>query len=67
LLARGEFCIENFCHRNEMAYVREIKRRPDLIPEICRELVECVGLSLRKAAEHSETTHHRVYEALKGK
>ena len=64
--AKAQNVIENFCHRNGVTYAREIKSRPDLIAEICRELVECVGLTLRKTAEYLETIHHKVHEALKG-
>ena len=58
--------IENFCKRNGVACVSEIKSHPDFFEEACRELVEGTGLSLRKAANYLETTHHKVNAALKG-
>ncbi len=56
--------IEQFCREQGIEKVADFHRHPALFEKICRVLVNGLGLSLRKAAEHLETTHSRVYQAL---
>ncbi|MBT9155160.1 MAG: hypothetical protein DDT37_00125 [Firmicutes bacterium] len=56
--------IEQFCRERGIEEAADFHRHPELFRELCRALVHRVGLSLRRAAEHLETTHSRVYLAL---
>ncbi|MDP3059095.1 MAG: transposase [bacterium] len=57
--------VEEFCSSNGIVSARQVQNNPMLFEEICRRLVEEAGLSLRKTAEHLETTHNKVYEILR--
>ncbi|MDP3058841.1 MAG: hypothetical protein Q8N36_05245, partial [bacterium] len=57
--------VEDFCSSNGIVSERQVQNNPMLFEEICRRLVEDAGLSLRKTAEHLETTHNKVYEILR--
>lgn len=57
--------IEDFCSEKGITRAREILTSPELFEEICKRLVHGVGLSLRKTAEHLETSHNRVHQALR--
>jgi len=57
--------IEYFCERHGVLHARQLKGHDELFTELCIELVTGAGLSLRQDAEYLETTHHKVYAALK--
>ena len=61
---RAAHAVERFCQENGVTEARQIHSSPVLFREICGILVNDVGLTLRKTAEHLATTHQRVHEAL---
>lgn len=61
---RAAHAVERFCQENGVTDARQIHSSPVLFREICEILVNEVGLTLRKTAEHLATTHQRVHEAL---
>lgn len=64
-LAKAARVIESFCQQNGVIYAKEIASRPELFAELCEQLVNGVGLTLRTAAALLETSHHRVHYALR--
>jgi len=61
---RAAKVLEQFCRQHGITKGADLRRHPVLFEELCRLLVQDVGLSLRRAAEYLETTHSRVYQAL---
>lgn len=57
--------LEAFCEEKDITKAKQIHRNPELFAELCLRLTQGATLSLRQAAEVLETTHGRVYQALK--